>query len=249
MSTNQSQSYFAYKFNMGSPDEPARWNKEWETVLCTLSSSESASSDVYRILSDPWSRDEWKSSELLQLEQDYKKVLFMIQKIVVNQWDVIKAQEQFVTAWPLLEEAERERHVLRGLKEACISSLCGQDARALCPELSLSLMLNQQGTGFTDFIEDYRNGKKAAGEEDIYLLPNEWWQKAVGLSDPSSEAETPFRLVTMVRNEFIGESISDYADRGKPTDNNDILYSHISICHDDLDCARLKIQQLRGSTY
>jgi hypothetical protein len=129
-------------------------------------------------------------------------------------------KRKFFTAWLLLEDAERKRHLLKGLEEASVLSSWFQDARAMCPEITLSFMLRQRGKAFADFIGNYRNGKKEAGEYNVYFLPNEWWQKAVDLSEPSPEVEFSFRLVTIQRNEFISESIDTYADRGKSIDNN-----------------------------
>lgn len=118
----------------------------------------------------------------------------MLQKGLVKEWDEIEEEGKFFTAWLLLEDAERKRHLLKGLEEASILSLWSQDARAMCPEITLSFMLRQRGKALIDFIGDYRSGKKEAGEDNVYFLPNGWWQKAADLSEPLPEVE--FRIVS-----------------------------------------------------
>jgi hypothetical protein len=67
-------------------------------------------------------------------------------------------------------------------------------------------MLRQRGKGFVDFFRDYSQGKKSVAEDGVYFLPNEWWQKAVDMSEPlSEEVEFRFRMLTIQRNEFICE--------------------------------------------
>jgi hypothetical protein len=116
-------------------------------------------------------------------------------------------------AWTILDEAERKRHLMKGLQDACDRGSWGQDGRALCPEITLGPMLMQRGKGFTDFFRHYVNGKKGVGEDDVYFLPSEWWQKAVDMSEPLPEAvELTYKLLSIQRNEFIGKSLDAHAD-------------------------------------
>jgi len=64
-------------------------------------------------------------------------------------------------------------------------------------------MLKANGRGFIDFISEYYKGLKDAPKDTLYLLPNQWWEKAVDTSLPLTEIEQTFALLTVQRNEFI----------------------------------------------
>jgi hypothetical protein len=205
-------SLFALKFNIPSiKSDSLRWNKEWDKVLHTLSASE----DVYPVLSQMW--DNQGSPEIIIQTERLKDQVCKIQGTVVNLWDQMEELGgHFVTAWLILDEAERKRHLLKGLEEACERASWGHDARALCPEITFNSMLKQHGQGFIDLMVDFSKGKKEAGEENVYFLPSEWWQKAVDTSEPLSEdIEHTFRMLTIQRGEFIGESINIHVSPGR----------------------------------
>lgn len=106
------------------------------------------------------------------------------------------------------------RHLLKGLESPCGDASWGHDWRALCPEIILTHMLRQGGKVFSDFFTDYGQGKKDAGEGNVYFLPSEWWEKAVDKSKPlSGEDEFKFKMLTIQRNEFIGESLDALTKR------------------------------------
>lgn len=208
-------SFFARKFNIPSTksDGLVRWNKEWEKILSTLS----ASDDVYPTLSPMWDQSidtAWGPAEFAFQSQKIKEQACGLQRTAVMLWDNMEEEggHPFI-AWSILDEAERRRHLLKGLKEACEQASCGQDGRALCPEITLGPMLKQRGKGFIDFFRDYVKGKKDMDEDAVYFLSNEWWQKAVDMSEPLPEAvELTYSLLTTQRNEFIGKSLDAHAN-------------------------------------
>lgn len=54
--------FWANKFKIPSfQHDPWRWNKDWENVLCTLSSK-----DVYTKMATLYSKDRWDSAEVAE---------------------------------------------------------------------------------------------------------------------------------------------------------------------------------------
>lgn len=185
-------------------DNPWRWNKEWEKALHSLSSSK----DVYPVMSQFYSKDLWNSTDFSQHCEHLKGRVCEVQNIVVKLWDNVQEGERFVTAWFLLDEGERKRHLLKGMEEACQRAPLSQDSRALCPEVTISSMASQRGRAFVDFISAYSQGKKDVGENSTYSHPSDWWEKAAdeipqSLSDELQEHT--FTLLTLHRNDFICE--------------------------------------------
>jgi hypothetical protein len=199
-------SVFALKFNITDIESnPAGWNRDWEKALRTLSSI-----DVYRTLSFNLGGPGEDLSQFSEAIQEFKKKIYKDQEVLGELWDDTKLQPHICTAWPLLEEGERQRHLFNGFKESCKHVFAGQDSRAFCPEITLSAMLRRMGHGFIDFLNHYWDGKKEAGVGNVYLLPSEWWDKVVeDLPQPLSEPDQlSFELLTLFRNEFICESVA-----------------------------------------
>ena len=70
-------------------------------------------------------------------------------------------------------------------------------------------MQKEKGKAFIDFITAYCRGKNDVGEENMYHLPSEWWEKVVDASKPSpQEVEIMIQILTIQRNEFICKSIN-----------------------------------------
>ncbi|EGO05431.1 hypothetical protein SERLA73DRAFT_174578 [Serpula lacrymans var. lacrymans S7.3] len=138
----------------------------------------------------------------------------------IMQWlrsDVFKLQQTIIeisrgmlggvhlgTIWFLLGEAERRRHIFEGLHGACKLAAWGQDARALCPEITVSGLLRDNGRAFSNFLDYYTNMKRLS-TDDILLLPSSWWNQALdGLPRPLTEKEVfAYECLTLNRNEFI----------------------------------------------
>jgi hypothetical protein len=113
---------------------------------------------------------------------------------------------RFVTAWILLNHADRKRHLLEGIKKTCQTVTLRQDTRALCPEITTGAMLKQKGKAFTAFADNMAKAIRGAGPDNVYLLQSEWWLSAVGMPEPWSEdTQFSFTQLTLHRNEFIGE--------------------------------------------
>src|SRR5882762_5408080 len=183
--------------------DPWRWNKEWEMALQTLSSEE-----VFSTMGLMYKRGQWNADELSEHVQELGKDVCRLQGVVMENWDNLEEKEHFITAWLLLAEKERKRHLLQGMDEACGNTSWNQDARALCPEITISSMLKQNGRAFIDFMNAYRNGKKGLREDTPYYLPNEWWEKTmdkVPQSVSEEFEESTFELLTLARSQFIGE--------------------------------------------
>jgi hypothetical protein len=130
--------------------------------------------------------------------------------MVVELWDELEKRGTFVTAWSLLEECERKRHLLKGMEEACQHAFFAHDSRALCPELTISAMLKQRGRAFVDFTGAYTKGKKDLDETTSYALPSEWWDQAAEDTPQTIMGgfeESTVTLLTLERGEFISESV------------------------------------------
>jgi hypothetical protein len=183
--------------------DSARWNKEWEKALHVITPSE-----VYEKMGLFYKKELWEPAKFIQNSQDVEEKAVTVQELVVKMWGDVEKLGHFKTAWLLLDEKERRRHLLNGMEEACESTLFGQDARALCPEITVTSMLQLQGRAFIDFIDMYAAGKRDTGVGSPYYLPSKWWDKAMENIPQSlaSQLETStFRLLTLHRNAFICE--------------------------------------------
>jgi hypothetical protein len=203
---------WALKFNITSiKSDPWRWNKEWEKAL--HSDTLTSSRHVYSMMGRMYGSDSWEPEKFSQHFQALKDLLCRAQDRVMEDHKLAEKGD-FVTAWLLLEEGERKRHLLKGLEEACRYSSLHQDARALCPEITISSLLKQRGRAFVDTIDAYVTGKKKANEGIPYIFPSEWWGKAVGDEPQSLSIESPvskFALLTLHRNHFICEPLVVHA--------------------------------------
>ena len=200
-------SAFAKTFNITSmKTDPVRWNKEWEKAVHPLSAKE-----VYTALGKIWDGFNRSDPEVAKKAESFKRRVCGIQNLLVKLWDDMEQRGHFVSAWLLLGEKDREAHFLKGLEQACQQSLFLQDSRAMCPEIKISSLQKRRGNAYIDFIRKYTKGKKdmGPGEDNTYHLPSEWWEKAVDASELLSQEGDPgpFAILTMQRNEFIGESM------------------------------------------
>ena len=128
-----------------------------------------------------------------------------IQDIVAQFETQLDESDAFVIAWLLLDEAERKRHLFQGMKETCLDVSSHYDGRALCPEITTTAMLKQNGKAFIDFSRDLVNASKETGPDNVYLLPSEWWSSAVSMPEPWPEdIKFVFTQLSLQRNEFIG---------------------------------------------
>jgi hypothetical protein len=139
-----SLSFWANKFKIPSfQHDPWCWNKEWENVLCMLSSK-----DVYPKMATFYNKDGWGSIELAEHSEGLKNLVCNIQNMLLWVWDKMDVDEHFITVWQLLEEEEWKQHLLKGLEHTCQHESWGQDSQALCPKITITSMLKQQGQVF-----------------------------------------------------------------------------------------------------
>ena len=175
-----------------------QWDTAWEKTLPTLSASE----DVYPIV-----------CVILELvrsvrasDSHYKSVR-TFQKATVDQVERGETSG-FSTAWKLVDEEERKKHILKEMKQACEGATFYQDSRAMCPEITTTAMLEQQGMAFLDFARNLSKVIKKEDPEKVYMLPSDWWLSAMNLPQPWSEDTLfTFTKLSAVRNEFIGDHV------------------------------------------
>lgn len=99
---------------------------------------------------------------------------------------------------------------MNGLQEACSKARLYEDARALCPEITISAMMKHGGHAFSDLFVMIQKGKREIGKDKTYSLPSEWWDRAPkGVAQPIIDGleSSAFELSTLHRNQFIGKSI------------------------------------------
>jgi hypothetical protein len=189
---------FSEKFEITSvKTDPARWNKDWEKGLRSLSGQ-----DVYAAFRDRV-QDFLRDHDTSVLCEELTRRALIYQEVTREMWDDMMTD--FRTAWALVEEKERKKHLMKGLQAACESAVLGEDSRALCPEISVNSMLKDRGKGFLDFISNFHKNLKEADSEALYTLPSQWWEEALDASDPTANTHIS-QLLTVERNEFLGES-------------------------------------------
>lgn len=165
--------------------DAAHWHKDWEKLLPTLS----ASRDVFPTMRQFFRRpSSWTEEETFARLEAMSSEVAASQERLLGVWPRLIDDGEFVTAWYLLEEKHRRRHVSNGIEEICQYPF-GQDSRSLCPEVSFTFMLEQKGRVFVDFLNAFTLGKEKAGEGKPYFVPSTWWDEAAELSD-SEEKES-----------------------------------------------------------
>jgi hypothetical protein len=181
----------------------SRWNKDWEKFFLTITSSE-----VYATMGRMFRKGSQDPGVLLDFTQALTRRVCGFQNTLVQLWDKMEQADHFQTAWLLLDEKERKRHLLTGLEKVCEDGMAFEDCRALCPEITTSSLLKLNGKAFIDFMNSLTTGIKGVGADHPYFLPSEWWDKAIeDLPLTFSEEFEPstFTLLTLMRNELIGE--------------------------------------------
>ena len=193
-------SRFAERFNIPSiASDIVLWDQTWEQTLPTLS----ASQDVYPVLSTAWLQTQETSPGFLRIRSN----LTQVQSIVTTLWQMIADDRRPLLSWMHLSEKQRMQHMLFGLHLTCQYTSCGQDARAMCPEITTSALLQDGGKAYIQFFRTYSEGiTSAAHRRSVYILPSEWWAGAIGAPHPGHEQNTlALVALTLQRNEFIGQ--------------------------------------------
>ena len=185
----------------------SQWDEGWEKTLRTLS----ASKDVFPVLSTHWRGDPSMSylGPFAGMSDSMRKRIRRFQVVVVEFDEYLEETCGFTTMWLLLGESERKRHLFNGMKETCQFASLHNDGRALCPEITTTAMLKENGKAFIDFARRFVKATKAVGTDDMYMLPSEWWSSAVSMPEPWPEdVQFIFTQLSFQRNEFIGTHIN-----------------------------------------
>ncbi|RDB20601.1 hypothetical protein Hypma_012235 [Hypsizygus marmoreus] len=179
-----------------------RWNNDWEKAHRLISAT--PPTEFFEILRSYLSIFHTYTENTAQAVQDLRQEVHKLQSTTADLYDDLDKHGPFRTAWILLVDSERRRHIHNGLQEACRASDWGQDARLLCPEITLNKIATDMGRAFITFLDSYRQGVKGA-DPDIYFLPNEWWGKVVDRSnEPTTELmSTIFTHLNLLRSQFI----------------------------------------------
>jgi hypothetical protein len=78
---------------------------------------------------------DWNRAKISRHRTDLRGRVCTLQEDFVKLWSRMpNNNKQFVTAWQLLKEKERKRHLLKGLEEAIAHGKFREDTRAMCPD-------------------------------------------------------------------------------------------------------------------
>lgn len=189
------------KFKMKAfRSDPARWNKDWEKAL-----RKRRASDVFTRMGGIYASIKDSEESIIPV---LTKQMVGVQEALVKLWaSVGKLGGHFITAFLLLEEKERARHLNKGFEDSYARVAGRQDARCLAPEIQISAFLKRSGQGFLEFMELFVKGKKDVGRGKPYLHRSEWWDKALdGVPKPKLGDDT-YEVLTLHRNDFISEPL------------------------------------------
>ncbi|KAH7903472.1 hypothetical protein BJ138DRAFT_1020581 [Hygrophoropsis aurantiaca] len=196
---------FARKFGITNvKEDQVQWNKDWERCLGSLKNSGAVFEEMKFLLQ--------KCYEELGTE-----FLSGTQQILVKKQNTLQTllamsdsdKENFNTMWLLLEESDRQKHLMRGLVLASERALFYDDARASCPEMTITGLLKESGNAFLKFLELFQEMKSSVSEDAPCFMPSEWWDHVVdNVPKPlSDEDQFVHVMLTIGRNELIAEFI------------------------------------------
>ncbi|KAH7912342.1 hypothetical protein BJ138DRAFT_1083873 [Hygrophoropsis aurantiaca] len=205
---SESPSFFARKFGITSiKEDRIRWNKDWETCLKSLKNSGVVFEEMQFVLRKCY--------------EEYPGFLPDIQKDVIRKQNALQtllasmfSQGNFATVWLLLDEPNRQKHLMHGLVQASERALFHEDARASCPEITMTGLLKGSGNALLKFLELFQEMKSSVSEDAPCLMPCEWWDHVVDdVPKPlSDEDQFVHAMLAMVRNDFIAEFIIGVAE-------------------------------------
>ena len=200
------QSPFARRFNIPSiADDISKWEEAWEGVLGRLSSSE----DVFPVLKEFWNLEQPGSLALFDLSNRIRGQTLRSQDLT-RKLLIELDQRRFMLV--VLNDEDAKRHLLYGMKEACAQVSLRENARALCPEITISTMMNRGRPIFDKFATFFCGYVEfAAADGGLTLLESDWWSSAVSMPEPwPVDVQFAFKQLTMQRNEFISECSTTY---------------------------------------
>ncbi|KAF9459185.1 hypothetical protein BDZ94DRAFT_1057108 [Collybia nuda] len=192
---------------------PARWNKNWERA-----SRIHTGSDVFHRMGSVCApKRPVKESPITMLTEQLVKM----QDLFVKVAEAVEGKEgQGVTAWLLLGQVERTKHLNKGFENSYPVVAARQDARCFAPEITVSALLKRNGQGFLELLKACAKGRRDAGEGKPYFHRSVWWDEALD-EVPRSFLETldehAYETMTIFRNDFITKFL---------------LYTALSVLHD-----------------
>ena len=124
----------------------------------------------------------------------------MVSKVMV---ELDKQNFMFV----MMKDEDAKRHLLNGMKEACARVSLGENAQALCPEITISAIMNNGRPVFDLFAKWFgKEVDRSGGDGSLVLLHSEWWNSVVSMLEPWPEdVRFAFEQLNLQRNEFISK--------------------------------------------
>lgn len=210
--------------------DPAHWNKDWEKA-----SRGRTAADVVIRMGAMFGLEKLPENLIPMFTEHMMKM----QDILVSVWGTVEQNDrQFVTAWLLLGEKERTKHLNKGFEDAYPLVLGRQDARCFAPEITTSGLLKRNGQVFIELLEVCAKGKQGVGNGNPYIHPSEWWDKALdGVPESFHETwdERTYECMTLYRNDFISEFLKGYIRINimlMPIPAKYLVHATISFIHD-----------------
>ena len=203
MTAHLKPSVFAAQFDIPSISDVARWDRAWEQALQSIA----AYDDVLPVLSKMCTINQPGTSANpgSQMTTKLHIQVSRAQELVSKLWEEM-FKRSLVVILLFMKKAQRKRHILNGIKEACDHSSLGQDARALCPDLTSTSMLHRNGQSFIMFVHGMATTVRDVGPGRVAWLWSNWFQKAVDLPEPWPEdIRLTFARLGVQRNEFLSK--------------------------------------------
>lgn len=179
--------------------DPTRWNKDWEKHLRTLSAS-----DALLTMRALYRKDALTEGIIAAELEKLKLKVLEGQKLLADIWADVEEGGHFVTAWLLLPEAERKRHLMKGIEESISKGTFREDCRALCPEITTTALMKQRGQPYLEALKKFSKGKAEAGGGNVYHFPSSWWDSAKDHTPDETIHDMAYTLLTLDRDYFIG---------------------------------------------
>jgi hypothetical protein len=199
---------FARRFNIPRMRvDISKWEEAWEGVLGRLSSSQ----DVFPVLKEFWNMAQGGPSVLFDLSDRIRQQTLRSQDLTRK---LLLELDQRTFMFVMLNDEDVKRHLFNGMKAACAQVSLRENARALCPEITISAMMNRGRPVFDKFATILCEFVEfAAAEGGLALLESDWWKSAVSMPEPwPLGVRFAFNQLTVQRNEFISECSSTYQD-------------------------------------
>ncbi|KAF9459186.1 hypothetical protein BDZ94DRAFT_1312644 [Collybia nuda] len=148
-----------------------------------------------------------ENEEYAELVGVFTRELVRMQQGLIKLWESMNELDgHAITAWMLLNDGERLRHLNKEFEGSFMYVVGRQDARGLVPEITTSALSKQNGKAFLDFVEHCVKGNQGVAVNTAYYHHSVWWDEAFeGLSQSFLEGldERAYEIMTIQRNTFI----------------------------------------------